>query len=349
MKKNLPIVLLVVALLFTITFFALSNMYSKKESIDYTMIKDVNEDKISGKILASLWSKKEEGGGVESYTYDFALDKFTKDNTPVKEDGPISLQSSYSPGLSMKTFIGASDEYVSKNKDKDIVPFQVFIGANDTVARMTNNNFEIKSLPSINNLGKILYAKKSTPKNINPLNIYAEHYSIQMINELGEEVYMSSGFDPKWISDNTFIFLKDDGVYMRNIEAKYSVNLLSLQDLGLDNSQRLQINSHLTVSKDGKMFAVSNLDNKSVGIYKIENIEEAKFSKVGTVEVTGFWPVFSPDSEYVAVQVADIANADVAPKPKLQIYKLSNLQKIEKEIDLDEYYQDYMFINDWIK
>ena len=96
------------------------------------------------------------------------------------------------------------------------------------------------------------------------------------------------------------------------------------------------VSMKLFLSRGGELLAWTNMERKQVYIIKISSWEPFQYYFVKTMlDVAAFWPVFSPDAKYLALQEVDWA-APVPKNPRLAIYDLKNFQK-QTTYDLNSY------------
>jgi len=70
------------------------------------------------------------------------------------------------------------------------------------------------------------------------------------------------------------------------------------------------------------------------------------------IETNAFWPVVSPDGNFLAVQAVNWETLSDNPQPRLEFYSLlekNNPKKLELTLDLSAFDQERMFVTDWRK
>jgi hypothetical protein len=66
------------------------------------------------------------------------------------------------------------------------------------------------------------------------------------------------------------------------------------------------------------------------------------------IQIHAFWPVFSPDSQYLALEEVDWEDGSNPSNQRLVAFNLGTLEKTTL-YDLTEYAQDAMYVTDWVK
>lgn len=170
-----------------------------------------------------------------------------------------------------------------------------------------------------------------------------ENWNVYVIDREGNEKFTTSGSYPKWSPDGTqLLILRNDGLYTYDIQT------------GKSTLQWKIVNGVVTmgmmydVSQDGKLLAWTN--PKAQRIFMAEILSWSPFSfEIKTPVLTeAFWPVFSPDGNFLAFEEVDIDyNDDLDPtNPRLVIYDIYNKYK-QEIVDLSDYNQMALFLSDW--
>ena len=155
--------------------------------------------------------------------------------------------------------------------------------------------------------------------------------------------YVTTGAHPIFLADGSILVLKSDGLY------RY------LEVVGVWHGERIVevvngaafANMHLALSRDGTKLAWSNFEAGTLDIYIVKIDSDTKgvaIIKDDELPVYGFWPVFSPDGKYVALEEVESASAPL--DQKLVAFDLSSGEKIFMT-DLSPYEQDSLFITEW--
>ncbi len=79
---------------------------------------------------------------------------------------------------------------------------------------------------------------------------------------------------------------------------------------------------------------------------KVESWAPFKGSVVQTIKTHAFWPVFSPNEEYLAFEEVDWDPTSMPTKPRLVVHDILTPAKNVAQ-DLDGFIQTQMFITDW--
>ncbi len=326
---------------------------------------------LSGKLFLSLAPNNDDSIIISPFMFDFErerivyteLDKYGEGES----DYGITRDIMFSPDGKWAAFNGVSaadvqlggwdsssptayQMYLSPVKNATASDKDKFQEIKDNAKRVSFVSGKAKTLTGVNNNGEILmHSLDNYPGDQNHIRP-AEEYTIRLISSMGETV-IGNGTYPKWITNDLIVYFKNDGVYCKILSTGLEQMLIPY-----DSNVSIQINSKMGVSKDGKLLAVSIPDAKRLHIFDIDVTSNVSIiSPKVDFDATGFWPVFSPDNKFIALQEVDlnaftpmkIAIAD--PKPSLSIWRLDDLSKVEYSIDLRDFYQTHIFVSDWVK
>lgn len=306
---------------------------------------------ISGTLLVSMLPNDVEGGIPLAYSIDASSSSITpiyqetmkSDNLYISHaslsanknfyiTGGIPMDASpENAGNSMSLYSGNFGGVFAGIKSENIVA--KFGDAADSKGLMFRG-------PSIGNHGGVLYA--AAPKDTKEINFNWEiHY-----NALQQDVIVAYGLSPKWVSSNEFVYLTKKGIRMHNI----SSGLDTVVDVLVGKYGKpfpLQTNMTLGVSDDGKQLAFTNPEGATIYLFSRDG---ERFVLKKSFDAFGFWPTFSPDGQILALQTIDnIERKDINPMPSIIFFDIEQEkpQLLDKKIELGNYHNDVLFINDW--
>lgn len=188
---------------------------------------------------------------------------------------------------------------------------------------------------------EIVYAARTDADTSDENFLNPDQWSIYRLDpQSGEEEVVTRGAHPLVSPDGKFLLaLRSDGLYVVNILTKAS------QRVWVFNDRNASIRMQLDLSKQGDKLAWSYAEDGALAIFNITSwspftMELAKSFK----GFRSFWPVFSPDGKYLAIEEADYIDK---PEPRLVIIDLSTGEK-QKVLDLNGFVQEKMFVDDWV-
>jgi Tol biopolymer transport system component len=157
-----------------------------------------------------------------------------------------------------------------------------------------------------------------------------------------EERFIDYGTNPMFAPDGTLLVLEGDGLYRFDLSDFDSGTFTKekIWDTGPEDSLA---NMKLALSRDGEYLAWGVPDRKQMVLIKIDSWDEFSGTVAEIIPTTAFWPVFSPDSRYLAYEEVDdgtLAN------PRVVIRDLATGNQ-EHVFDLSAYAQDALFMTDW--
>ncbi len=359
-------------LLISILGFTLYNIYTsqnieiKNLTAEETSNFDENEKPL-GNIFMTL-APKTEDGKIANYPVVYDLEKqkviYTFAEKLKNSKYPAALLHSFSSTGNFATFLGLSDngkiKQVYRSDMLDINdPAQIVA---DLQSGISVNKFmpEDAREPNVNNVGEILFYALETKANESEANlvedygIYITYLDIESNNF--NTVRIATGAKPKWVADNKYIYLKNNGIFVNGSGFKEDeAKQISKAFNGQSERADIKISAGLTVSRDATLVAMSDIDSSDLTLFRVNNWEEPILETVASILVNGFWPLISPDNNFIALQTIDSKDTiKIDPQPRVEFYKIAKegeqsfLKKLKYEIDLDKFYQDYMFLGDWL-
>lgn len=320
---------------------------------------------LSGKIFLSLLPKDSDRTALPfSYVYDVKTKELKLSDLDLFDQSLRTYVSdlSFSPNGEWVGFKGIKPNDVETNRwqdwDYSIYPqmyrYRLAPGTDisDELGNIRTNSEKLtdlvanrKQLSSINNNGGILMVSvdSSDDTAVQPV----ENYTIRYVDPNKQVSILTKGFAPTWINEDYFIFLKKDGLYTYSIRDSKENLMVGVTADGVGFSSNVKMNA----SNDGRFVAVPVPSKNITMIIGIDVIDKKPVTTgfLKEISVGGFWPTFSPDGEFLVIQGVDVDNIATDPKPFLSFWRTSDFTEIEARVSLDDYLQDYMFIDDWIK
>jgi Tol biopolymer transport system component len=179
-------------------------------------------------------------------------------------------------------------------------------------------------------------------------DILADEWDIYITDLNGNERVFSSGVMPVFSPDGKYmLILKAPGIYLLNLKTNELERVIELRD---ENNNLIlgQVNMMLSLSRDGKKLALSNVERGEIYLFYITSWEPFRYKLQGIVRANGFWNAFSPDGNYLAVQTADIDEKGELVNPRVSVLETCTLKEVIS-FDLKDYEPNEMWVNDWQK
>jgi hypothetical protein len=318
---------------------------------------------ITGTLLLSLLPKEQSSGSIsvqKQYAYDLNTNTLAQLPTSAlfpneKESDVHIMYYDISSDGSWVTFAGFTKSEYEESYDAygaqeavraalQIYRAQVANGTYANVEKLTNNRAKYKRAPNISNDGQVLYVAVAEDTEYQPFFfVSAEEWEVHYINESGEDTTLERGLYPKWLTNDTFVVLKNDGIHWRSLPDS-SGHLIA-------GKTGAQTNTMFDASDNGLFFVWTIPDEQSLHVYQVTGEMESGrpvLTPVGTMQnVMGFWPILSPDGRFIAFQFINPKMQDINPEPRLTILETQSLQPAPNLVDLDGFEQQNMFVNDW--
>lgn len=287
------------------------------------------EFKPEGKIYLTLSPLGSNYTGI--YSFDLAANTLTKlvgkDNT-----GSLTAHPAATSSLLLSSNIALDPTKTS------ISPLQIFsLSDQGVLKQITNTASTFKRHPAYSeSLGLYIYGAKagaaSLGVNPNDFNIYTY--------KDGKEKLITNGALPTLTPDgNSVVALRQDGLYL------ISLTDTTVQKIwGLDHGGSA-LNLQFTISPSGKYIAWSIPNDGYIYIMTVDSWAPFKGAVTSKIETHAFWPVFSPDEEYLAYEQVDWT----LPQPTNQKLVIFDLKTPQKRVvqDLKDFDQQKMFVSGW--
>jgi hypothetical protein len=153
---------------------------------------------------------------------------------------------------------------------------------------------------------------------------------------------------PKWSPDGKKImFMKTEGLYAYDLETQKETEVAGLPEGGVSIAT-----SMMDVSEDGKYLIWTSAKSGMIAISEIVSWETMELKEIGRMQVPDtefYWPVFSPDGTYYAVQAIDkLVGEDFVRKNARIEVRPTNSRTVVYTHSLENFFFDGLFTDDWI-
>ncbi len=215
---------------------------------------------------------------------------------------------------------------------------QIFKMINWKLEQITNTPTELKRHPSWSEATKSYVYSGVEPGKDVPVNPSDYEVYIQVDN--GSEKKLTNGSFPTLTPGGSdLVVLRNDGLHRVSLTSTSTERIWAYENASTGTMQH-----HFSVSESGKYIAWAH--QESAKIYVMEVTSWAPFSGYikYQIDTTAFWPVISPNDEFLAFEEMDWV--DPPEKPRLVIVDLLSLERREVQ-DLDAFDQMRMFVTDW--
>lgn len=318
--RNLFKIGLVIVVFLVITAVLFGVWYSigrEDGDVTETDTEDVRSQPEGVLVMATAaWSPDKKGVNITPTIYEFAqqrLSYMTVDpfpDTPGTDD--LSYQHIFSGNGEYVTFAGAKETGKSLSGDVEsfgLIPTQIYLARvsptmnpDEVVSRLqqarpvADNPELFRQFPSVSDRGHVLYMAHSPGELEILLNSNASEWDIYLVQN-GQDRFVTAGTRPRWVDDERFVFLKDDGLYIYSLSDESERIVLSLTDIKAKASMALDI------SDDGQLLAWSIPEWSTVTVFGVhdwsgENVEIIRVFN----DIIAISNVFSPDSHFLALE-----------------------------------------------
>ncbi|MBP9866852.1 MAG: hypothetical protein KBC41_02125 [Candidatus Pacebacteria bacterium] len=162
-------------------------------------------------------------------------------------------------------------------------------------------------------------------------------------------VYMKrNGEQEKFITQGAMPVLTPDGksVIVMRSDGLYKVDLVgsSTEHIWKTKNSGTALNQQFSISPKGKYIVWSYPDGEVMYVLEVSSWSPFKANIKYTIKTHAFWPVFSPDEEYIAFE--EVAWTNPPSQAKLVVMDLLSLKRNVVQ-NLDAFIQSSLFINEW--
>lgn len=221
-------------------------------------------------------------------------------------------------------------------------------------------------LPDDTNLAQIQHLTYSEDSNwlafsAKDISVLTDSEASEIASVGARQVYLASpakkevwsiapGSAPAWSPDGTsLIYLGETSIMQYDLETTNS----SAIDFGAEGTYFGE-NMNLAVTDDGTKVAITSPNQAALYVgdvtswtpFTITNLRQVNPHKSGEFPKAYYWPVFSPDGEFLAVQTADIKNSDEQQNQRMSIIDLLT-DEVVRTISIAGYDFRRAFLDEW--
>jgi len=189
-----------------------------------------------------------------------------------------------------------------RGKPNDPIP-QIFMSdiSGENIRQITNTPDKYKGEPIFSPSGELIaYESATSSVNNSDLGI-PESWSTYLIDTNGSTVKIANGINPIFSPDGgKLLILQNDGLHLYDISVWTKPKPLGLVVKTIGGS-KASGTKQIEVSADGEMIAWSSTDAENVVVSRINSWDTFSISPFLTIKTKAYWPVFSPDGKYLAL------------------------------------------------
>lgn len=200
-----------------------------------------------------------------------------------------------------------------------------------------------REFPVINNDGSILYSslsKETFESSKGKLeNLKADDWSIYQVDSEGLVAKITDGLRPKWIDASSFAYLKNDGMYVFDLETGEEILVMS-------SEAELTIVNGFDVSDDGQLLVLTSPAEETVAVLDLSSWLTDATTKPHVVSAIASNPLFSPGNKYLALVMPE-KGVSGERESKLRYYSLVSNKFLEISDNFNPETIDGIYLTDW--
>lgn len=160
---------------------------------------------------------------------------------------------------------------------------------------------------------------------------------------------IDGAYQPQWSPDGTkLVYLKSDGLYVSTLDSKDETKVVTLPQGGLVTGT-----SMMTLSPDASRLIWTTAKVGIISVFKIDSWSSFTITEIGKLqmpETEFYWPVFSPDGAFYAVQAIDTLKGDdfYRKNARIEIRSITN-RNVSFMYPLSGFDFDQLFSDSWIE
>lgn len=287
--------------------------------------------------------------------YDFGKKEFDyvpADKLVASPDGlNLAYQHMFSNNSQYVTFVGATDiENITSFSDiptqiyradvSNAQTYEEFTGRLLDAEVVTKGTGVVRQNPSVSNFGEIVYTAHESNDPRSLFSSDAEKWSIHYVTGDGKDTIITQGIFPKWVGDDLFIFLKNDGLYLYSLADKDEQRVWGMHGTAT-------MNMSLEVSDDFQYIAWTVPDLGTVYVFRALNWSAGNLALKGTIAVPAVSAVFSPDTRFIAVEMIAPGETPSETQVLFGYYDVETLQEMVPLFTLANVDANQTRMSDW--
>lgn len=338
------------------TFFAYKTVYVKS-----TISVPTLEQAPIGTIFFSSITKEAGTGnltGIDSGIIDVAMNRVSPNAVQtLAVNNSVAMQVNFSRNLGYVTYLGLPKEASSSDgqslsvyrssveeKMESYDDLKAALEFKNALSFAPDDQDYLRMTPVVSAQGDVLYASLDK-QTINSLGtdfgaVPAQSWSIYDIDVDGVKKQLTSGISPKWIGDNAFAFLRNDGVY--TFDMNTGVTTLVWKHEGAP----LTLANGFTVSNDGWNFALAEPTLAQVTVVHVKDWDAKIFMPLVLSNVVASNPLFSLNNSLLALVVSSKTDAEVK-QSSVAYYDIFQKKFLLKTVPIDEASIDGIYLTGW--
>lgn len=200
--------------------------------------------------------------------------------------------------------------------------------------------------PSISNDGGVLFmAHPHEPAQALAVS-NAESWEIGYVSPSGDEQVLTHGIQPKWVTNDKFIYIKNDGLYLYTVSSRDETRIWGMQGSATASM-------YLDVSDDGQYVAWAAPAYGAVYLLRALSWSDGTLTLKHTLPEPATTAIFSPDSNTIALtQMASStaslsAGAPNGPMTLVSFYDVDSLAQVHSPLTFFSPDPRLTLVTDW--
>lgn len=240
---------------------------------------------------------------------------------------------------------GQSMAFASQCEDEFFHIFRADAGGQNAEQVTKSETQNLRTAPAISPDGELVAFTSIPPVS----DVLAEEAEVRLVDSQGNEQVVTVGANAVFSPQGHLLVIKNAGIHLFDFEKQEERRVIQVhkEDEGLVVGK---VNQMISLSQDGSQLAWTDVEREKVYLFHILSWEPFRYETMAVLDTPAFWPAFSPDGTYIAVQELDIdEEQQVASNQRIGVYDLCNGASEETSFDLTAYFPGAMWLNAWME
>ncbi len=317
-------------------------------TIPQVTVESTPDEQPTGVLYASM-AKADAPLGILSYTFGRASSTF---EVGISFPSATVMQFETSNvGIAFMVFSPLAPDPVTQKRESNIIEvgktdkdIDYVLPASNTLIGIRNLNYSEANKLLAFTAKELSTSSTASIESADAWGVYTVDPATHVVEKIG------SGIGGSWSPDGaSLVYLGKDGIKQYMLENKTTNNVTADRVFG---SMIIETNMNMDVSPNGKLVAISSPNDSLLTMLTVTSWSPLTlasvdaFPSIKKVGATFYWPTFSFDNQFIAVQIADAGQEGMQINPRIEIFRLSDMHVVSK-IPIGDFDFGRAFVDSW--